>query len=86
MSGAQYVGNLTYFAGVLCKQIMGLYFESFSKTEIREKSEAGSILIMGKWSCSEVKSKPFLASHIMILLSSDPKKQMDFLNYNSRGS
>lgn len=47
LSGAQYVGNLTYFAGVLCKQIIGIYCKSFSSTEILEKSDEGSTFITG---------------------------------------
>lgn len=47
LSGAQYVGNLTYLAGVLCKQMIGMYFRSFSSTEILEKSDDGSKFMMG---------------------------------------
>lgn len=72
LSGAQYVGNLTYFAGVLCRHIIGMYLVSFKCTDILEKSELGSILIMGKCKFSDVKGKPRFVSHIIILLSSAP--------------
>lgn len=47
LSGAQYVGNFTYLAGVLCKQIIGIKFESFRRIEILEKSDDGSMFIIG---------------------------------------
>lgn len=47
LSGAQYVGNFTYFAGVLCKQMIGMYCKSFSSTEILEKSDEGSTFMTG---------------------------------------
>lgn len=73
LSGAQYVGSLTYLAGVLCKHKIGIYCNSFNSTEIREKSEEGSTLMIGKCNCRDVRSKPRLASHTIILLSSDPE-------------
>lgn len=72
LAGAEYVGNLMYCAGELCKQIMGNDGLSLRWTSILEHSKEISKLVTCTCSWRDVKANPRNVSHTIIVLSSLP--------------